>query len=138
LRDGGRVVGVKARERSGEEHEILTKLVVGADRRDSQVAKLSHAQNKLKPQNRFGYMAYYRDTPLVTGDSAQMWLLDPDVAYALPTDSDLTSLPACPSKDTLAEFKAAPEQAMARLFETLPDAPRLDPDKRVSNVIGKI
>jgi menaquinone-9 beta-reductase len=138
LRDGDRAAGVKVRERSGEEHEIRAKLVVGADGRDSEVAKLAGAQTKLKPHNRFGYAAYYRDTPLVTGDSAQMWLLDPDVAYAFPTDDDLVCLATFPSKDKLAEFKTDPEQGMARLFETLPDGPRLDPDKRVSNMIGKI
>jgi flavin-dependent dehydrogenase len=83
-------------------------------------------------------MAYYRDTPVVTGDSAQLWMLDPDVAYAFPTDSELTCLAVFPSKDKLAEFKADPEQAMARVFETLPDGPRLDPDKRVSNMLGKL
>jgi menaquinone-9 beta-reductase len=138
LRDGGRVTGVKVRERSGEEHEIRAKLVVGADGRDSEMAKLAGAETKLKTHNRFGYMAYYRDTPLVTGDSAQLWMLDPDVAYAFPTDSELTCLAVFPSKARLAEFKADPEQAMARVFEGLPDGPRLDPEKRVSNVLGKL
>src|ERR671936_913130 len=118
LRDGGRVTGVKVRERSGEEHEIRAKLVMGADGRDSEMAKLAGAETKLKPHNRFGYMAYYRDTPLVTGDSAQMWLLDPDAAYAFPTDSELVCLATFPSKNTLGEFKPEPEQAMARVFET--------------------
>jgi len=138
LRDGGRVVGVKLRERSGEEHEIRAKLVVGADGRDSQMAKLAGTPTKLKPHNRFGYMAYYRDTPLVTGDSAQMWLLDPDAAYAFPTDSGLVCLGIFPHKDKLAEFKADPEQAIARVFESLPDGPRLDPAKRVSKPLGKL
>src|SRR2546421_387548 len=96
------------------------------------------AETKLKPHNRFGYMAYYRDTPLVTGDSAQMWLLDPDVAYAFPTDDDLVCLAVFPSKDKLANFKADPEQGLARVFENLPDGPRLDPAKRVGNVLGKL
>src|SRR2546421_8648365 len=96
------------------------------------------AETKLKPHNRFGYMASYRDTPLVTGDSAQMWLLDPDVAYAFPTDDDLVCLAVFPSKDKLANFKADPEQGLARVFENLPDGPRLDPAKRVGNVLGKL
>jgi menaquinone-9 beta-reductase len=83
-------------------------------------------------------MAYYRDTPLVTGDSAQMWLLDPDAAYAFPTDSDLVCLAVFPVRDKLASFKPDPEQGMARMFEALPDGPRIDPEKRVSNVLGKI
>jgi menaquinone-9 beta-reductase len=138
LRDGERVTGVKARERNGDEHEIRAKLVVAADGRDSEMAKLADAETKLKPHNRFGYMAYYRDTPLATGDSAQMWLLDPDVAYAFPTDSDLVCLAAFPSKDKLAEFKPDPGQALARLFESLPDGPQLDPAKRVSKPLGKL
>ena len=138
LRDGGRVTGVKVRERNGDEHEIRAKLVVGADGRDSAMAKLAGAQTKLKPHNRFGYMAYYRDTPLITGDSAQMWLLDPDVAYAFPTDSDLVCLAVFPTKDRLPEFKPDPEAGMAAIFENLPDGPRLDPEKRVSNVLGKL
>ncbi|HEX6458117.1 MAG TPA: NAD(P)/FAD-dependent oxidoreductase [Thermoleophilaceae bacterium] len=138
LRDGERVTGVRARERDGQEHEISAKLVVAADGRDSGMAKLAGVPTKLKRHNRFGYMAYYRDTPLVTGDSAQMWLLDPDAAYAFPTDHDLVCLAVFPVKDRLASFKPDPEQAMARVFETLPDGPRLDPEKRVSNVLGKI
>ena len=138
LREGGRVTGVRVRERDGAEHEIGAKLVVAADGRDSEMAKLAGVPTKLKPHNRFGYMAYYRDTPLVTGDSAQMWLLDPDVAYAFPTDSDLVCLATFPSKDRLSEFKPDPEQGMASMFEKLPDGPRLDPAKRVSKVLGKL
>jgi menaquinone-9 beta-reductase len=138
LRDGGRVSGVKVRERSGEEHEIRASLVVAADGRDSELAKLAGVHTKLKPHKRFGYFAYYRDTPLVTGDNAQMWLLDPDVAYAFPTDDDLVCLTVMPVKDKLADFKADPEQAMARMFDTLPDGPRIDPAKRVSKVLGKL
>jgi flavin-dependent dehydrogenase len=138
LRDGGRVTGVKVRDRSGEEHEIRAKLVVGADGRDSEVAKLADAQTKLKSHNRFGYAAYYRDTPVVTGDSAQLWMLDPDVAYAFPTDNELTCLAVFPSKEKLAEYKPDPERAMARVFETVPDGPRLDPEKRVGTLLGKL
>ncbi len=138
VRDGERLAGVRTRERHGDEHEIRARLVVAADGRDSEMAKLANVPTKLKQHNRFGYMGYYRDTPLVTGDSAQMWLLDPDVAYAFPTDSDLICLAVFPHKDKLASFKPDPEQAMARVFESLPDGPRLDPDKRESKVIGKL
>ncbi len=138
LRDGGRVSGVVARERDGTEHELRAKLVIAADGRDSEVAKLADQPTKLKPHNRFGYFAHYRDTPLVTGSSAQLWLLDPDVAYAFPTDGGLTLLACMIHKDRLPEFRGDPEQAMVRLFERLPDAPRLDPAKRESKMMGKI
>jgi flavin-dependent dehydrogenase len=134
----GRVRGVVARERDGSEHTFNAKLVVAADGRDSGVAKLVDEPATVKPNNRFGYFAHYRDTPLVTGSSAQMWLLDPDMAYGFPTDGGLTLLACMPHKDRIPEFKDDPEGAMVRLFERLPDGPTLDPAKRESKVMGKL
>jgi 2-polyprenyl-6-methoxyphenol hydroxylase-like FAD-dependent oxidoreductase len=138
VHDGERVAGVRVREKSGEERELRAKLVVAADGRDSQVAGMAGIETKLKPHNRFGYWAYYRDTPLATGDAAQLWFLDPDMAYAFPTDDGLVCLTVMPAKERLDEFKPDPEPAMARMFETLADAPRIDPAKRVGKVIGKL
>ncbi len=134
----GRVSGVLARERNGEERELTAKLVVAADGRDSHVAKLSAVAAKLRKMRRFGYYAYYRDTPLLTGSSSQLWMLNPDMAYAFPTDGDLTLLACMPHEDRLSEFKAEPEQAMVRLFEGLVDGPRVDPRKREGKVMGRV
>ncbi|HSZ70942.1 MAG TPA: NAD(P)/FAD-dependent oxidoreductase [Solirubrobacteraceae bacterium] len=138
LREGTRVRGVAARERDGSEHELRAKLVLAADGRDSSIAKLAGQPTKLRPNRRFGYAAYYRDTPLRTGSSAQMWLLDPSAAYAFPTDGGLTLLACMPHKDRLPEFKADPEAAMQRLFEGLPEGPPLDPAKREGQLVGKL
>lgn len=134
----GRARGILARERDGAEHELRARLVVAADGRDSQLAKLAAQPTTLRTNRRFGYFAHYRDTPVATGDNAQIWLLDPDVAYAFPTDGGLTLLACMPHKDSMDAFRGAPEQAMARLFERLPDAPRLDPAKRESKMMGKL
>ena len=83
-------------------------------------------------------MAYYRDTPIATGDSPQLWFLDPDMAYAFPTDEGLTMLTCVPHKSRVAEFKADPEAAMARMFERAPDGPSLDPAKRESKMLGRL
>jgi 2-polyprenyl-6-methoxyphenol hydroxylase-like FAD-dependent oxidoreductase len=138
LRDGKRVTGVAARTRDGEERELRANLVVGADGRGSGVAKLAGQRTKIRRNNRFVYMAYYRDMPLVTGSSPQLWFLDPDMAYAFPTDGGLTMLACVPHKDRIPEFKADPEAAMARMFERVPDGPRLEPSKRVSKMLGKL
>lgn len=138
LREHARVNGVVVRERDGTEHELNAKLVVAADGRDSGVAKLAREPAKVKPNNRFGYFAHYRETPLVTGSSSQLWILNPDMAYGFPTDGGLTLLACMPHKDRIPEFKEDPEGAMVRLFERLPDAPRLDPAKRESKVLGKL
>jgi flavin-dependent dehydrogenase len=138
LRDGERVSGVMVRERDGSEMEVRAKVVVAADGRGSQVAKLAGIPTKLKKNNRFIYFAYYRDTPIVTGSNPQIWLSDPDVAYAFPTDAGLTLLACMVHKDSLADFKDDAERAMERVFEHLPDAPRLDPAKRESKVLGSL
>ncbi len=138
LREGKRASGVSVRDRDGLEQTLNAELVVGADGRGSGIAELAGQQTKSKPNNRFAYFAYYRDTPLVTGSSAQVWFLDPDMAYAFPTDGGLTLLACLPHKDRLAEFKEDPEAAMARVYELLPDGPQLDPSKRESKILGKL
>src|SRR4029077_4184529 len=46
---------------------------------------------------------------------------------------------ACvPHKDRIPEFKADPEGAMARMFERVPDGPRVDPAKREAKMLGKL
>jgi flavin-dependent dehydrogenase len=138
MREGERVGGVSVRDRDGLEQALSTELVVGADGRCSGIAELAGMRTRSKPNNRFGYFAYYRDTPLVTGSSAQVWFLDPDMAYAFPTDGGLTLLACLPHKDRLAEFKQDPEASMARVYERLSDGPRLDPAKRESKILGKL
>ena len=69
LREGERVNGVVVRPREGDERELRARLVVGADGRSSGVAKIAGQKTKTRANNRFVYMAYYRDTPLMTGDS---------------------------------------------------------------------
>ncbi len=133
-----RIAGVVVRERDRSERELRARVVLAADGRDSAIAKLADQPTELKPNQRFGYFAHYRDTPLVTGSSAQLWLLDPDVAYAFPTDGGLTLLACLIHKDRLPEYRADPERAMVRLFDGLPEGPRLDPAKRESKVMGKL
>jgi flavin-dependent dehydrogenase len=138
MREGGRIAGVRVSDRDGVERELRTELVVGADGRGSRVAALAGRRTKVRVNNRFVYYAYYRDTPLVTGSSPQVWFMDPDMAYAFPTDGGLTLLACVAHKDRLPEFRRDPEAAMAAAYASLPDAPRLDPAKRESKLIGKL
>jgi flavin-dependent dehydrogenase len=134
IRDGSRVAGV---ELDGNDR-IRSRLVVAADGRDSRVAELARGRTKVKPHNRFGYFAYYEGVPLSSGDSAQLWLLDPDTAYAFPTDGGLTLLACMLTKDKLADFKRAPQESFVRTIESLPDAPPIREGRQVSKLLGKI
>ena len=138
LRDGERVD--RGRRPAARGRRARAARPAGRRRRRPQLGdrKLAGRKTKVRANNRFVYMAYYRDMPLITGDSPQLWFLDPDMAYAFPTDDDLTMLACVPHKDRIPEFKADPEAAMARMYERVPDGPRLDPAKRVSNVLGKL
>jgi menaquinone-9 beta-reductase len=130
VRDGG----VVARDRSGEERHIAAPLVVGADGRDSTVARLAGLPEKVRPNNRFGYWGYFRDVHV----GSKIWLTEPTAAYSFPTDGGLTSLGCMPTQDLLPEFKADPEAAVREVFESLPDAPTIDGAKLVGPMIGKL
>src|SRR3954451_1838538 len=77
LRDGGRPSGIPVRDRSREDRTIRARVVVGADGRDSQTARLARAPARVKRHDRFGYYAYYKDLPLVSGNRTLFWFLDP-------------------------------------------------------------
>jgi menaquinone-9 beta-reductase len=137
-REDDRIAGVETVARDGERRTVCASMVVGADGRHSRVAELADVRGRVRKHGRFGYFAYYRNIPLKTGPKAQMWFLDPQVAYAFPVDDDLTLLAAMLTKDRLPEFKADPEAGLLGLFRTLPDAPAILSSTRVSRVLGKL
>lgn len=131
----GRVSGAIATI-DGVERQFSANLVVGADGKNSKVAEGANLPARELPNQRFGYFAGYRDVS-VKGDAAgQIWLLDPDVAYAFSNEDNITVLVALPDKARLAEFTEDREAALLRMFEGLTDAPDLSAAERVSDVVG--
>jgi 2-polyprenyl-6-methoxyphenol hydroxylase-like FAD-dependent oxidoreductase len=137
-RDGGRFAGVLTADREGAERELAARLVVGADGRDSLVAKLATVKVKTYPHGRFAYGGYFEGAAPAQAPDASIWMMDPDWAAAFPTDSGLTFCAAMPTKDRVAEFKADPETALADYFEALPEAPSLRRARLVSPILGKL
>jgi 2-polyprenyl-6-methoxyphenol hydroxylase-like FAD-dependent oxidoreductase len=137
-RDGGRFAGVVVADREGAESELAARLVVGADGRDSLVAKLAAVKVKTYPHGRFAYGGYFEGAAPAQAPDASVWMMDPDWAAAFPTDSGLTFCAAMPTKDRVAEFKADPETALADYFEALPEAPSLRRARLVSPILGKL
>ncbi|HTV26344.1 MAG TPA: NAD(P)/FAD-dependent oxidoreductase [Xanthobacteraceae bacterium] len=138
LLDHGRFCGVTAQGEGGEQRELEAKLIVGADGRQSRVAELAGLPAKESPNGRIFYFAHYRNLPLASGTKSQLWLLEPDVAYAFPNDDGVTVVAAMPARAKAAAWKADPEAAMTRLFEGLPRAPSLAHAERVSPYSGMI
>jgi 2-polyprenyl-6-methoxyphenol hydroxylase-like FAD-dependent oxidoreductase len=138
LRSGESFDGVVVRDRAGEEVELCAQLVVGADGRDSQLAKLAGVKEKTLPHNRFAYGGYFEGPPPEGAPDATIWFGDPQWAAAFPTDGGLTFYAAMPTKDRLPEFKRDPERAVVEFVADFPDPPPIRSARLVSDMLGKI
>lgn len=138
IQDGGLVRGVRTRARDGATTELRARLVVGADGRDSRVAKLSGVRTRTAPHERFAYGGYFEGPAPATYPDQTLWLLDPHMAAAFPTDSGLTFYAVMPTKDRLPEFKRDPATALEAFIAGLPEAPPILASRLVGEVKGKL
>jgi menaquinone-9 beta-reductase len=138
VREGDRISGVLVRDRGGELTELRGRLVVGADGRDSRVAKLSGVRRRTYRHGRFAYGGYFEGPKPAGWPDASLWFLDPDMAAAFPTDSDLTFYACMPTKEHLGEFKGDPARALVEFVSRIPDAPPIAASRLVGPVQGKI
>jgi 2-polyprenyl-6-methoxyphenol hydroxylase-like FAD-dependent oxidoreductase len=134
----GRVAGVRVTGRDGAELELRAKLVVAADGRTSKLAELAGAPERSWPNRRFTYWAYFRDLPMPTPGRAQLWFLDPWVAYAFPNDDGLTLVAFWGLQKDIDEFREDTDHAIRAHFADLPSAPRLSDGEQVSKWLGKV
>jgi flavin-dependent dehydrogenase len=138
LRDGDACGGVAVRDREGNEREIRARLVVGADGRDSRVAELAEVKEKTLPHNRLAYGGYFEGPKPRFWPDGALWLLDPDIAAAFPTDGGQVFYIAMTHKDRAPEFKADPERALVEHVAGVPEPPPIRESRCVAPVIGKI
>jgi len=132
LEEAGRVTGVELEKTGGANRSVRARLVVGADGRQSLIGRLSGLPQTVKPNHRVAFFTYFRDLTLATGKVSQMWLFEPDMAYAFPNDDGVTLVACMPHKDRLAEFKKDLGGSFYRFFASVPDAPPIDRAKQVS------
>ena len=138
LRDGDAFSGVAVRDREGSEREIRARLVVGADGRDSRVAELARVKEKTLPHDRLAYGGYFEGPKPRFWPDGAVWLLDPDMAAAFPTDGGQVFYIAMTHKDRAPEFKADPERTLVEHVAAVPEAPPIRESRCVAPVIGKI
>jgi flavin-dependent dehydrogenase len=138
LRDGDGFGGVAVYDRDGNEREIEARLVVGADGRDSRVAELAQVKERTLPHNRLAYGGYFEGPKPRFWPDGAVWLLDPDMAAAFPTDGGQIFYIAMTHKDRAPEFKADPERALVEHVAAVPDPPPIRESRCVAPVIGKI
>jgi menaquinone-9 beta-reductase len=138
LRDGDAFGGVVVRDREGNEREIGARLVVGADGRDSRVAELAQVKEKTLPHNRLAYGGYFEGPKPRFWPDGAVWLLNPDMAAAFPTDGGQVFYIAMTHKDRAPEFKADLERALVEHVAAVPEPPPIRESRCVAPVIGKI
>ncbi|MFJ8039230.1 NAD(P)/FAD-dependent oxidoreductase [Kitasatospora sp. NPDC096147] len=137
IREDGRTQGVRVTTPDGE-RELRARLVVGADGKDSAVARHAGIAARQYENGRFGYLAQYRDLPLA-GGSGQVWFLEPDMAYAFPNEDGVTVLAVLVRKqEHLAAFREDVEGSFLKFVRALPEAPPVDRAQRISKFIGTV
>src|SRR6185312_5589043 len=141
-REGGAFRGVVAQGRDGAETDFEAPLTIGADGRDSRIAKLSGVKVKTYPHGRFAYGGYFEGAapPREDPTTASIWLMDPNWAAAFPSDDGLLFCAAMATMDRLPAFKEDPEAALLAYFDEVPEAPGLRAARVAADpgVVGKI
>jgi flavin-dependent dehydrogenase len=137
LTDRKRPVGVEVEDRKHRTLKIRARLLVGADGRDSAVARLAGVPGRVLPHDRFFYFAYWRGVKPAE-PVARVWFLEPDGAAQFPNEDGITLLVAGYHRSRLAEVRADLEASYMRHLASLPDGPDLSEAERVSKLIGKL
>lgn len=138
LHDGQTVAGVRVKDAHGSALDLRARLVVGADGRGSEIAKLARVPAKKLSCARFAYGAYFEGPAPAGAPDFSFWLLDPDMAAVFPTDSNLYFYACMPVKDRLAAFREDPQRALIELISSVPDAPPIGESRQVGQVQGKL
>jgi menaquinone-9 beta-reductase len=129
--------GVVVVDRQHARRALRARLVVAADGRDSQVARMAGVRGRVRPHNRFFYWAYWRGIQ-PADDRSRMWLMEPDCAYTFPNEDGLCLALVAPHRDRLPEFRSDLEGVYLRSLAALPDAPDLSQATRESKLLGKL
>ncbi|MCK9247399.1 MAG: NAD(P)/FAD-dependent oxidoreductase [Solirubrobacteraceae bacterium] len=133
---GGRVEGVRWRDRDGEEGTVRADLVVGADGRHSTVARLVGARAHHEvPNHRMMAYAYYRDPPHADRHAALQWRFGRELGTVFPCDGGLSIALLMSPADRADEFRADPTATFEATLATIPPmAERFADAERVTKV----
>ena len=122
---GARICGVKAWH-EGQEVTLSARLVVAADGRASEMARVAGIPARTSGNTRHGVAVTLRGVDLQRGELSQMWMTGPEVAYVFPNDDGTTVLAWVAPKATLQGRSRAQlwDDLLARI-RSLPEGPQL-------------
>jgi 2-polyprenyl-6-methoxyphenol hydroxylase-like FAD-dependent oxidoreductase len=115
-----RVVGARLRRRGHEDRVVRADLVVGADGRQSPVARhASSSEYAVLPMERFGYFAYYEGVPSTQPPMIDIVRDERLYGFGMPADSGLylacLMAPAADHREFAADVEAGWEREVGRL-----------------------
>lgn len=132
----GRVTGVRYKTRDGEEGEIHARLVIGADGRNSTVARLVGTRSHHEWRNRrLMAFAYYEDPREEDRDCAMQWRDGDELVTCFPCDGDQSLILLMSPLERADEFRDDSEAAFEKTVAAIaPLRERLEGCTRVSKI----
>lgn len=123
--DRGRIAGVRVQGAIGD-RSLRAGLVVAADGRHSEMARLAGVVPRQSQNRRHGVMLALRGVDLQRGVRSQMWLEGADVSYVFPNDDGVTLMAWCGPPERFRDLERPQlHDALLGHIRSLPDAPQL-------------
>ena len=133
--EDGAVVGVRGHDRAGSSVVERARVVIGADGRNSQLARTVHAEQYAeRPKSQWAYYTYFRDLPV---NGLETYIGPYRGWGAAPTNDGLTMIVMGWPYAEAEAFKADPEGNFLKTFELVPGfAERVRAATRVERLVG--
>ena len=137
VRDGGRVTGVRV-ARNGSEQPLEARLVVGADGRNSTVARLAGSRKyNLTANERFLYWSFFEGADPGADPAVIFHRWSGNFVIAMPADSGLYQVLALPELSELPRFRCSLEDSYLDYVRRCdPVAQALSGARRVGKLFG--
>jgi flavin-dependent dehydrogenase len=142
LKDGDRVTGVRAQD-AGSAFELRAPLVVGADGRNSTIARMVGASAYLESETSNGiYWSYFEQTPVFANDPRYKWgacihIEGQEARAVFQTDSGLLLMAGGGRRELVETWRGDPEAALwEHLSRGSLTAPLLEGTRMVARPIG--
>ena len=139
VKDGGRVTGVRV-ARDGSEQVLRARLVVGADGRNSTVARLAGSRKyNVTPNERFFYWSFFEDADPGAEPAVIFHRWSGNLVVAIPADSGLYQVLASPELSELPRFRQSLEESYLEYIRRCdPVAHALSSARRAGKLFGML